>query len=34
MPNKLTTTTAAIVATIIVALTGSLSTYDLFTSWA
>ncbi len=34
MPNKLATTTAAIVATIIVALTGSLSTYDLFTSWA
>ncbi len=34
MPNKLITTTAAIVATMIVALTGSLSTYDLFTSWA
>ena len=34
MPNKLTMTTTAIVATMIVALTGSLSTYDLFTSWA
>ena len=34
MPNKLTMTTAAIVATMIVALTGSLSTYDFFTSWA
>lgn len=34
MPNKLTTTTAAIVAIMIVTLTGSLSTYDLFTSWA
>ena len=34
MPNKLTMTTAAIVATMIVELTGSLSTYDLFTSWA
>ncbi len=34
MPNKLTMTTAAIVATMIVALTGSLSTYNLFTSWA
>ena len=34
MPNKLTTTTAAIVAIMIVAFTGSLSTYDLFTSWA
>lgn len=34
MPNKLTMTTAAIVETMIVALTGSLSTYDLFTSWA
>ena len=34
MPNKLTTTTAAIVTTMIVALTGSLSTYDLFASWA
>ena len=34
MPNKLTMTTAAIVATMIVVLTGSLSTYDLFTSWA
>ena len=34
MPNKLTTTTAAIVAIMIVALTGSLSTYDLFTSRA
>ena len=34
MPNKLATTTTAIVATMIVALTGSLSTYDLFTSWA
>ena len=34
MPNKLATTTAAIVATMIVALTGSLSTYDLFASWA
>ena len=34
MPNKLTTTTAAIVATMIVALIGSLSTYDLFASWA
>ncbi len=34
MPNKLTTTTTAIVIAMIVALTGSLSTYDLFTSWA
>ncbi len=34
MPNKLATTTAAIVAIMIVALTGSLSTYDLFASWA
>lgn len=34
MPNKLATTTAAIVAITIVALTGSLSTYDLFASWA
>jgi len=34
MPNKLATTTAAIVTIMIVALTGSLSTYDLFTSWA
>ncbi len=33
MPNKLMTTTAAIVATMIVALTGSFSTYDLFASW-
>ena len=34
MPNKLTTTTSAIVDIMKVALTGSLSTYDLFTSWA
>ena len=34
MPNRLTTTTTAIVVTMILALTGSLSTYDLFTSWA
>jgi len=34
MPIKITTTTAAIVAIMILALTGSLSTYDLFTSWA
>ena len=33
MPNKLAATTVAIVVTMIVALTGSLSTYDLFTSW-